>query len=144
MQALRNRLVTGAGEAADNRGCLLPSDCGLAGSDPARGYGISVSQAGGFRCEVLGGGDSGKYTSVTREPWLGGEAEQLADKVSLADRISFGQPSHSALPDHVHCFDSLQRSPRTLKGSTALGQPNSFFNRPVVLFNHVIEIFALA
>src|SRR5258708_1030058 len=27
-----------------------------------------------FRCEVLGAGDSGKYTSVTREPWLGSEA----------------------------------------------------------------------
>src|SRR5882762_8917528 len=97
-----------------------------------------------FRCEVLGGGDSGKYTSVTREPWLGSEAEQLADEVSLADRISFGQPPHSALPDHVHCLDTLQRPPGTLKRSIALGQPNSFFNRPVVLFNHVIEILALA
>jgi hypothetical protein len=29
---------------------------------------------------------------------LGRESEQLADEVSLADRISFGQPSHSALP----------------------------------------------
>src|SRR6266851_2560727 len=73
-------------------------------------------------------------------PELGRESEQLADKVRLADCISFGQPSHSALPDHVHCLDSLQRPPRALKGSIALGQPNSFLNRPVVLFNHVIEI----
>src|SRR5260370_38274487 len=78
-----------------------------------------------------------------RESGLGGESEQLADEVSLADRISFGQPSHLALPDHVHCLDSLQCPPRTLKGSIALGQPNSFFNRPVVLFNHVIEVLAL-
>jgi hypothetical protein len=27
----------------------------------------------------------------------------------LADRISFGQPSHSALPNHVHCLDTPQR-----------------------------------
>src|SRR3989442_806996 len=77
-------------------------------------------------------------------PELGRESEQLADKARLADCISFGQPSHSALPDHVHCLDTLQRPPRTLKGSIALGQPNSFLNRPVVLFNHVIEILALA
>ncbi len=36
--------------------------------------------------------------------------------------------------------DTLQRPPRTLKGSIALGQPNSLFDRPVILFNHVIEI----
>src|SRR5437667_3390355 len=97
-----------------------------------------------FRCEVLGGGDSGQYKSVKRESGLGRESEQFADEVSLADRISFGQPSHSALPNHAHCLDSLQRPPRTLKGSITLSQPNSFFNRPVVLFNHVIEILALA
>ena len=49
----------------------------------------------------------GPYKPFKRESGLGGEAEQLADEVSLADRISFGQPSHSALPAHVHRFDSL-------------------------------------
>ena len=82
----------------------------------------------GFRCEVLEGGDSGQYKSVKRESGLVGEAEQLADEVSLAGCISFGQPSHSTLPDHVHCLDTLQRPPRTLKGSIALGQPNSLFD----------------
>src|ERR1019366_1704054 len=46
MQALRNRVATGPGGAADNRGCPLPSDCGFAGSDPARGHRIPVSEAG--------------------------------------------------------------------------------------------------
>src|SRR5882757_4223034 len=46
----------------------------------------------GFRCEVLGGGDSGQYKLLKRESGLGKESEQLADEVSLADRISFGQP----------------------------------------------------
>jgi len=104
---------------------------------------IDQSRRRGFRCEVLEGGDSGQYKSVMRESGLGREPEQLADEVSLADGIPFNQPSHSALPDHVHRLDSLQRPPRTLKGSIAFGQPNSFLNRPVVLFNHVIEILAL-
>src|SRR5258708_22761472 len=74
-----------------------------------------------------------------RQSGLGRKSEQFADEVSLADYISIGQPSHSALPDHVHGLDALQRPPRTLKGSIALGQPNSLLNRPVVLFNHVLR-----
>ena len=76
--------------------------------------------------------------------WLGSEAEQLADEESLADHIPFCQASHSALPDHLHGFDSLQRPPRALKRTIAFGQPNSFLYCPVVLFDHVIEILALA
>src|SRR5260370_15969119 len=102
------------------------------------------SSFSGFRCEVLGGDDSGQYKSVKRESGLGRKSEQFADEVSLADHISIGQPSHSALPDHVHGLDALQRPPRTLKRSIALGHPNSLLNRPVVLFNHVIEVLALA
>ena len=78
------------------------------------------------------------------ESGLGRQSEQLASERRLAERISLGQPFHSALPDHVHCLDTLQCPPRTLKGSIALGQPNSFRHHPVVLFNHVIEILALA
>jgi hypothetical protein len=76
-------------------------------------------------------------------PGLGRKSEQFADEVSLTDHISISQPFHSALPDHVHGLDTLQRPPRTSKRSVALGQPNSLFDRPVVLFNHVIEILAL-
>ena len=42
-----------------------------------------------FRCEVLGGGDSRWYKLVKRESGLDRESEQLADEVSLADRIPF-------------------------------------------------------
>ena len=38
---------------------------------------------------------------------LGGEPEQPGDEESLADRISFCQPSHSAFANHVHRFNSL-------------------------------------
>jgi hypothetical protein len=75
---------------------------------------------------------------------LGSKTEQPADEESLADRIPFCHPSHSTFPDHVYCFDSLQRPPRALKGTIALGQPNSFLYCPVVLFDYIVEIFALA
>ena len=48
------------------------------------------------------------------------------------------------LGNNVHHFDSLRRPPCTLKRSISLRQPDSLFNRPVVLFNHVVEILALA
>ena len=75
---------------------------------------------------------------------LGSKTEQPANEESLADRIPFCHPSHSTLPDHVYCFDSLQRPPSALKRTIAFGQPNSFLYCPVVLFDHVIEILALA
>ena len=101
---------------------------------------------GRFHCEVLGGGDSHQDKSVSgkREYGLGRKSKQFADEVSLADHISTGQPSHSALPDHVHGLDTLQPPPRTLKGSVAPGPAKLAFHRLVVLFNHVIEILALA
>src|SRR6202043_1900408 len=98
----------------------------------------------GFVAKFWEEATSGQGISVKRESGLRRESEQLADEVRLADRIFFGQPSHSPLPDHVHCLDTLQRPPRTPKGSIPLGQPNSFLHRPVVLFNDVIEILALA
>src|SRR4029077_14189737 len=73
----------------------------------------------GFHCEVLER-RLRPVEVVKREAGLGSESEQLADKKRLADRISFSQPSHSILPNHVHCLDSLQRPPRTLKGSIIL------------------------
>jgi hypothetical protein len=97
----------------------------------------------GFRCEVLGAADSGQDNSVGREFGSGRKSEQLADELRLTDRISLGQPSHSALPDHVLGLDTLQRPPRTLKRSIALSQPNSFLHRSVILFNHAIEVFAM-
>ena len=51
--------------------------------------------------------DSGGCKVVNCRIRLGGEPEQPGDEESLADRISFCQPSHSALPNHVHRFNSL-------------------------------------
>jgi hypothetical protein len=133
-------------DAADGRGGTWSSDGQILFGTIASGL-FRVPASGGtssrFHCEVLGGGDSGQYKPVKSQSGLGRKSEQFADEVSLADRIAFGQPSHSALPDHTHCLDTLQRPPRTLKRPIALGQPYSFLHRPMVLFNHVIKIFAL-
>lgn len=51
--------------------------------------------------------DSGGCRVVNCRIRLGGEPEQPGDEESLADRISFCQPSHSALANHVHRFNSL-------------------------------------
>ena len=64
---------------------------------------------------------------------VGREPEQFANEVRLADRVNFSQLSHSALPDHVHCLDALDGSPRTLKAAIDFCQPNSVFDGAVVL-----------
>ena len=99
-----------------------------AGVRLADGVPIPEGVLDGFVAKFGGEGDSGWSQAVKREIRLGRETEQLADELSLADRIPFNQPSHAALSDHVHCLDTLQRPPRTLKGSVAIGQPNSLFD----------------
>lgn len=74
----------------------------------------------------------------------GSEAKQPGDEESLADCISFCQPSHSALSDHVHRFDSSYRPLRALKRAITFGQPHSFLHSPVVLFDYIVEILTLA
>jgi hypothetical protein len=94
----------------------------------SRHWGLCQERPTGFVAKFRGKVNSGWSKVVKREIRLGRETEQLADELSLADRIPFNQPSHAALSDHVHCFDALQRPPRTLKGSIARGQPNSLFD----------------
>ena len=59
-----------------------------------------------FRCEVSEKRFSGCKV-VNCGIRLAGEPEQPGDEECLADRIPFCQPSHSALVNHVHRFDSL-------------------------------------
>src|SRR5205085_3000037 len=63
MQALRNRIAPDPRGAAGNRRGLLPSDCGLAGSDPAFGHEIPVSQTG---VSLLPEGNACRVTFRTR------------------------------------------------------------------------------
>ncbi len=86
----------------------------------------------------------GRTSRQPRESDYAAKAEKLGNEMSLADRIAFGQPSHSALSDHVYCLDTLQRPRRTLKGAIPLRQLNSFLYCSVILFNHVVKKLALA
>jgi hypothetical protein len=51
--------------------------------------------------------DSCRWIVVICRIRLNSEAEQPGDEETLAHRIPFCQPPHSALPNHVYCFDSL-------------------------------------
>ena len=61
--------------------------------------------------QLLGKTSYLRYSGQRSNGGLSGDAEQPCDKESLADRVSFCQPSHSALPDHVHRFNPLDRPP---------------------------------
>src|SRR5262249_47115 len=60
-----------------------------------------------FHCEIrlntrrAGGG------AVRSISGLRGDAKRLGNESGLRDCILFGHPSRSALPNHIHCFDSL-------------------------------------
>src|SRR4051812_15492935 len=69
---------------------------------------------------------------------LSSDAEESGNEESLAEHISFAQPSHSPLPNHVDCFDALQGPPRALKRAVAFGQPHTFFHTTMVLLHHII------
>ena len=49
--------------------------------------------------------------------------------------IVFRHSSHSSLANHVHRFNAVERSLRTLKRAVAFGQPHAFFRVPVVLLD---------
>jgi len=74
---------------------------------------------------------------------LGGDAEEFGDEGGLRDGISFGYPPHSALPDHLHCLDALQRPPCRSERTVAFRQPSPLLHRAMILFHYIVEVFAL-
>src|SRR5664279_4836465 len=52
--------------------------------------------------------------------FLGCQLEKAVDELNLTKKIISCHPSHLPLPDHVHCFVALNRSPSCLKFSKAL------------------------
>ena len=106
------------------------------------GFAAFIHTAEGFVANFCVGRFGRQESSMSVQ--LGSKAEQATNEECLTDRIAFCQPPHWSLPDHVHFFDSLQSPPRALERTVALGKPNSFLHCPVVLFNYIAEIFALA
>jgi hypothetical protein len=63
---------------------------------------------------------------ITRDLALRSDTKQLGNEERLRDGSGFGQPSHSSFPNHMDCFDALQRPPRTLKRAAALASQVRF------------------
>src|SRR5215471_16813716 len=74
---------------------------------------------------------------------LGGDTEEFGDEGGLCDGISLCYPPRSALPNHFYRFNSLQCPPRGRARSVAFRQPGPLLDRAMVLFHHIIEVFAL-
>jgi hypothetical protein len=69
---------------------------------------------------------------------LSSDTEELRDESGFCDHMLFGDPSNSSLTNHVHRLDAFDRSPGTLKGVVAFGQPGALFHGSVVLLNGLI------
>ena len=74
---------------------------------------------------------------------LGSDSEELSDEPYFRNNVALCYPSDAALADHAHRFDALESSPSTLKGAVALGQPGPLFDVSMILFDDIVEIFAL-
>jgi hypothetical protein len=55
----------------------------------------------------------------------------------------FRHTLHAFCSSHVHGFDALQRSPRRRERAVTLRQPSPLLHCPMVLLQHIIEVFAL-
>lgn len=74
---------------------------------------------------------------------LGCHSKEAGDDGNLPGNVSFPHPSHLSLPNHVHHLVSLQRSPCRFKGKEAHPRLDQAFDKTMVLFHQVIEVFDL-
>jgi predicted phage baseplate assembly protein len=66
------------------------------------------------------------------------QPEGFPDEQSLPQYIRFRQPSHLALPDHMHHFVTLYRSPSSIERSKTLAGIHPPFDRSMILFHNII------
>ena len=59
-------------------------------------------------------------------------------KLACANGIVLRYPPHSSFANHLHCFDSLQRSPRRRKRTVALSQPGPLLHRAMILLHYIM------
>jgi hypothetical protein len=62
------------------------------------------------------------------------------DELHQSNHIPFGQPPQLAFADHVHHFVALNRPPGSVEGPKPLAGVNPPFERPVVLFQDVVQV----
>src|SRR5215831_8091436 len=90
---------------------------------------LSCQSYQGFHCEIRLNTRRRPLGAVQSISELRGDAKQLGNESGLRDCILFRHPSHSALPNHMHCFRFLARSAkrlrmiRTLSPATSAASP---------------------
>ena len=57
-----------------------------------------------------------------------GETEETVDERNLPGDVALRQPPHLPFANHVHCLDTLNRSPRRVKRSEALHRSDPAFD----------------
>lgn len=62
----------------------------------------------------------------------------------MCDGIALRHPPRSALANHIHRFDPLQRPPRRHERAVTFRQPDALLHRAMVLFYYIIQVLALA
>src|SRR5829696_8435965 len=71
---------------------------------------------------------------------LSSDAEETFDEPRLPRRVSAVQPFHLPLSHHVHGLNTFRRPLRGVKRAEALHRPPPPSDRPVVLFDDVVEV----
>src|SRR5258708_5825105 len=75
---------------------------------------------------------------------LDGHSEQFCDKRRLSQAVSFAHSLHLSFSHHMYYFISLQCSPGRLERKEAHAWFDQSFDESMVLFDQVVEIFALS
>jgi len=68
------------------------------------------------------------------------QPECLPDEQNLPNDIRFRQPSHLALPDHMHNLVTLYRSPGSIERAETLASIYPPFDRSMILFHNIIQV----
>ena len=72
---------------------------------------------------------------------LGGHSKQGGDERDLPQDVSFFHTTPLPFPEHVHHLVALQGSPRRLKRKEAHSRFDQTFDKAMILFDHVVEVF---
>ena len=72
---------------------------------------------------------------------LDSDSKEFSDKCRLAECLTCVHSLHLFLPDQVQCFISLQCSPYRGKSTESHSWFDSPFEKPMVLFNPIVQVF---
>ena len=78
---------------------------------------------------------------AVRSLYLSGDAEEARDELRLPYRVPPAQPFNLTLSQHVQRFNALERSLRRVKPLEALRGSHFLFDKTVVLFDDIVQIF---